>query len=45
MFLPSPLSRRGWGLLPVALVGCQARAFSYALMEKRRLETAFVYAL
>ena len=45
MFLPSPLSRRGWGLLPVALVGCQARAFSYALMVKRRLVLGLVNAL
>ena len=31
--------------MPVALVGVQARGFFYALMEKRRLATCFVYAL
>jgi len=43
MGFPSPVGLGG-SSLPVALVGIQARGFSYA-MEKRRLVTCLVYAL
>lgn len=44
MFLPSPVLVWVEALLPVALVGVQARGFSYA-MEKRREAVCFVKAL